>query len=148
MAGKYKKFKKPIYCLNASTTGYDRYEVVIGDFIGWQYKDEDHLFYGRVLGEATHNGRGDPYPKRPRVLAVLTLGDRLNHGYIHHVPVDLVEFCHDPGVFTRWALFGEMLSPELTERLADYGSLSNGHIDKLLDETGLKIVRFPWNKGG
>jgi hypothetical protein len=41
-----------------------------------------------------------------------------------------------------------MLSPELTERLADYGSLSNGHIDKLLDETGLKIVRFPWNKGG
>jgi len=148
MAGKYKKFKKPIFLPNASRTGYDKFEVVIGDFISWQYPDEDHLFYGRVLGEATHSGMGKPYPKKPKVLAVLQFGERLNHGWVTHVLVDHVQFCHDPGAFTKWALFGEMLSPELTERLADYGSLSNGHIDKLLDETGLKIVRFPWNKGG
>lgn len=151
MAGKYKRFKKPIFLPNASRTGFDKYEVSIGDFIAWRYeydKNEGHsdLFYGRVLGEATHSGCRKKYPKKPRMLAVMMLGERLNHGYINHVPVDIVQFCHDPGAFTKWALFGEMLSPELTERLADYGALSNGYIGKYLDESGLKIVRTPWDK--
>jgi hypothetical protein len=155
MPGKYKKFKKPIFLPNASRMGYDKYEVVIGDFIGWQYTyhedaesfhgtNRSDLFYGRVLGEAMHDGVGKKYPSKPRVLAVLQLGYQFNHGWVNHVPVDAVKFCHDTGAFTRWALFGEMLSPELTERLAAYGALSNGHIDKLLDESGMKIVKMPW----
>lgn len=151
MAGKYKRFKKPIFLPNASRMGFDKYMVSIGDFIAWRLeydKNEGYsdVYYGRVLGEVTHDGMGKKYAKKPRVLAVMVFGERLNHGYVGHVPVDIVQFCHDPGAFTKWALFGEMMSPELTERMAEYGSLSNGHIDKLLDETGLKIVRTPWEK--
>jgi hypothetical protein len=150
VAGKYKKFKTPIYCPNASDLGYCRYKVVIGDFISWRYPSENGPefgpYYGRVLGEATHNGLGQPYPKKSRVLAVLMLGEQLNHGYVEHVNIEYVRFIRTPGAFLKWALFGDMLDIETTDRLAQYGALSDGHIDKLLDESGTKIVRMPWDK--
>jgi hypothetical protein len=151
MVGKYKKFKTPIFLPKASVQGYDKYKVVTGDFIAWRYilKDDakSDLHYGRVLGEATHDGLGEAYPRKPRVLAVLRINERFSSGFVVHVPVDIVEFCHALGAFTKWALFGEMVDPELTERLAVYGALSNHAIEKyLLDESGLKIVRTPWDK--
>jgi hypothetical protein len=151
MPSKYKKFKKPIYCPSAVSLGFCRHSVSIGDFISWRYPAEKEEapsdpFYGRVLGEATRDGCGKDYDKKSRMLAVLAIGEHLNHGFIVHVNVEYVRFVRTPGAFLKWALFGEMLDVETTERLANYGSLSDGHIDKLLDEAGLKIVRMPWDK--
>lgn len=162
MAGKYKKFKTPIYLPNSSKLGYHKHSAEVGNLIAWQYEyheDEESVYgtnrsprcYGRVLAEATHDGAGNKYPRKPRMLAVLQLGDCLSHGYIRHVPVDIVQFCinfkeYPYDAFTKWALFGEMPDIKLIEKMEDYGCLRNGFLEKYLDESGMEIVRTPWNQ--
>ena len=136
MAGKYKRFKKPRYCPNASWCGSSTRLVSEGDLISYrEYSDREgnhyHTRLARVLGLATHDGCMNKYDK-PRLL-VLATDDMLSFGMERHVRLEDVAEISKPGDFTRWFLYGKMQDPETTIRASEYGALSNGYVEKYLD---------------
>jgi hypothetical protein len=148
---RYKRIRTPIRCPNARLSGFNRAEAVTGDFLAWAFKYDDGerspLFYGRVLGEALCDGVGKAYDKKNRHLAVLQIGEEMNHGFVNHISVADVAFIRTPGAFLLWALFGDM--PEdvaLLERLVAHGSLADRYIEKLLNAARTRIVTVPRNR--
>jgi len=143
MAGKFKRFKKPRYCPEATSLGFRAHSVKEGDLILYREEHEDGSYtsrLARVLGLATHGGDGSVYIK-PR-LAVLAASDMLSHGYERHVALEDVSEVMDTtggGLFhgrerdfARWFLFGTMPAPELAYAVSEYGALSDGYLGKYL----------------
>lgn len=132
---KYRRFRKPRYCPNASSLGYSRPYVSEGDFISYReaYLDgSDRTRLARVLGLVTHDGCGNAYPQ-PR-LFVMATDDMLSHGMERHVALEDVADVRTPGAFTRWFLFGKMPAPELALRFMEYGAASNSYAGEYLTE--------------
>jgi len=159
MAGKYKRFRKPRYCAEATHLGFRKHSVSEGDLIAYreEYADGSHgIRLARVLGLATHGGDGTQYPK-PR-LAVLAANDMLTHGWERHVALEDVAEVLDPSEgrdFARFFLFGDMPSPELAYGLVEYGGMSDGYLGEYLTEPEGElrkdwrdVARAQWDRVG
>lgn len=138
MAGKFRSFRKPIYCPNACSLGFARHSVSVGDLILYREHYRDGSWgtrLARVLGLATHDGTMKPYPK-PR-LAVLAASDMLDHGYERHVALEDVQEVRDPSpengrAFARFFLFGKVPPPELAYAVSEYGAMCDSYLGDYL----------------
>lgn len=151
MPGQFKSFKKARYCPNASAVGYSKHSVSIGDLISFREEitdTEELRVLGRVLGLATHNGRGEKYEK-PH-LVVLAASSMLSYGFERHVELEDVMEILDPSRirdFARFFLFGTMPSPEVANEMAKYGAMSDSYIGAFLTYPEGQI-RKDWRRRG
>ena len=165
---RYKRFKAPMYCTNATMLGHGTWEVLEGDFILYkEYLADDsyNVRFARVLGLATHDGCGKKYmsepcegskgrkskPKPEPRLLVMALSDSMTFAYERHVKlgdvVKILSAAKRPELFSmlRWFLFGKPPEPELAVRFMNYGSCSDGYISKYLSSPEGEI-RADWHE--
>lgn len=125
IAGKRAIVKLP----NTSALGYGKYHAEPGDLIVFDLNRETpnspDVRYGRVLGRVDAAG-WDGADKTPikGYIAVMMLGERLNHAYEMWVDPANVTFCESQSSHATFFATLFNASPEHLLRMSKYGSLS------------------------
>lgn len=138
----YTIFKSPRYCPNASSTGYDKHSVSVGDLILYEIEYTDgstHRQLARVLGLVNKRLPDGSDPGKD-TLVVLETDEVLSHAFVRYVKIDKVVRVRNPSksAFASWFLAGPMPLPEVAIAASNYGSLSDSYIDKHLKDGELQ----------
>lgn len=146
------KFRKPIYCPNASKLGYCKWGAEIGDTVLFDttYTGEEGELVGarsvgRVIGKSDIDGCG--VKQKVPYLAVLTTVSHLSAAHILYVRPEQVCGIYDNknpdhrhGSTLAWLLTAkELPSADELVRASQYGALSDSSIHKYLVDGKLEF---------